>query len=49
VRSTTVHDGSPQSRCPVQLGYCYTRSDLGDSAADFGRPYKAALHLPKLR
>ncbi len=28
VRSTTVNDGSPQSRCPVQLGYCYTRSDL---------------------
>jgi hypothetical protein len=41
VRSTTVNDGSPQSRCAVHLGCRYGRRDVGEHAADHGRPYKA--------
>jgi hypothetical protein len=43
MRSTTVNDGLPQSRCAVALGYCYSRSDRGAPAADHTRPYKAVI------
>jgi hypothetical protein len=43
VRSTTVNDGPPQSRCAVLLGCRYSRNDLGNSTADHARPYKVAV------
>jgi len=46
VRSTTVNDGSPQSRCAVDLGSRYSRSDLGSPASDHVRPYKAEVGPP---
>lgn len=43
MRSTTVNDGSPQSRCTVHPGCRYSRNDLGNCAADHVRPYKAVV------
>lgn len=47
VRSFTVNDGSPQSRCAVHLGCRYSRSDLDTPAADHVCPYKADIGGPK--
>lgn len=38
MRSTTVNDGSPQSRCALHLGYRHSRSDLAGHADDHVRP-----------
>jgi hypothetical protein len=41
VRSTTVNDGLPQSRCAIHLGCRYGGSDLDGHADDHVGPYKA--------
>ena len=42
-RSTTVNDGSPWSRFAIDQGRHYSHTDLGVSADDHGRSYKAAI------
>lgn len=49
VRSTTVNDGSQQSRCAVHQGRRYSRSDVDGEADDHVRPYKTAIQLSKTR
>lgn len=43
VRSATVNDGSPLSRCVADPGWPYSRSDLGVSVPDHVRPYEAVV------
>ena len=43
VRSTTVNDGSPWSRCPDDLGSRYGGMDLNRPGRRSRRPYKAVV------